>query len=493
MNFKFLSALTAVALIPSYAISQTNEEIKLDVDNNVNLAISVYNDNLALVKDTRRVSLPVGKTSVAFVGVAKQMKPDTAIVSFSSNGVSVLEQNYDYNIINPNSILKESVGKKVKTAITDIQTGKTTFSEALVLESEYGAVLQFDYGIETNFPGRVIFDKLPDNLRTKPTFVISLDNKISQNQDVELSYLTSGMTWKADYVANIKDDKKMSLESFVTLTNNSGVDYKNASIQFISGTINQVYTVSPVVPMARSAVMKQNMVMDMEAAESVSSYAGGLGMGGNYANQGTVGEYHIYTIPSNTTIKNQQTKQIKLFESDNVSFSKEYRFTSPLNISSYSSNGEFTKANPLTIYKITNDKDSNIGMPLPKGVIRFYNKDDADKTQFIGESDIKQLAVNEEGELNLGIASDIFAKGKIVNITTIAKNIKEVDVEVTIINSKDEDVSVKFEQNIYDEWKVLSETHTSEKKSQSVARWTVDVPSKGNVDLKFKIRVSREQ
>lgn len=490
MKFKFLSVLTAAALIPSYAISQVNDEIKLDSDKNVSLAISVYNNNLALVKDTRNVSLPNGKSSIAFVGVAKQMKPETAIVNFASKGISVLEQNYDFNIINPNSILKESVGKTVKTAITDQQTGRTTFSTAKVLESEYGAVLEFDYGIETNFPGRVIFDELPNNLRTKPTFVISLDNNMAQAQDVELSYLTSGMTWKADYVANIINNNSMSLESFVTLTNNSGVDYKNASIQFISGTVNQVYNVSPIMPMARAKLMTGGMMEEMAVADSASY--GEAGNGG-YSTQGTIGEYHIYTIPFNTTIKNQQTKQIKLFENDNVAYTKEFRLNSPLSISPYYSNGEFTKANPVTVYKITNDEASNIGMPLPQGVVRFYNNDDANKAQFIGESEIKQLAVGEEGELRLGLASDIFAKGKVANSTTIAKDIREVEVEVTITNSKSEDVKVIFEQYINEDWKVLSETHPSVKKSQNTANWTVDVPSKGKVDLKFKLRVSRQQ
>lgn len=491
MKFKFLSVLTAVAILPSYAFSQVAEEIKLDSDKNVNLSISVYNDNLAFVKDSRQVSLPAGKSSIAFVGVAQQMKPETAIVSFGAGGVSVLEQNYDYNILSPHSILKESVGKTVKTAITDNETGKTTFSEAVILESEYGTVLKFDYGIETNFPGRVVFGEIPSNLRTKPTFVVSLDSKTAQKQNMELSYLTGGMTWRADYVANIKNDKDMSLESFVTLSNNSGVDYKDATIQLISGTVNQVYSNPPAMPMpvTRNRMMKGAM-MEMAVADT-ASFAGGGEDG--YATQGTVSDYHIYTIPEKTTIKNQQTKQIKLFESNNVVYAKEYKFSSPLNINSYAGSGEFTQANPLTIYKIKNDKASNIGMPLPMGIIRFYNKDNSGNIQFIGESNIKQLAVNEEGELNLGVAADIFAKGKITDVVTIAKNIKEIDASITITNSKAEPVSVIFEQNIYDEWKVLSETHPSVKKSQNVVSWTVDVPSNGTVDLKFKLRVSRPQ
>lgn len=469
--------LMMAAVLP---VAVNAEEIKATVDDSVNLAISVYNDNLALVKDTRKVSLKEGLNSVAFVGVAQQMKPETAIVN--AQGLRVLEQNFDYNLINQQTMLKENIGKKVKTAMTDQQTGKTTFSEAVVIESEYGTVLQFDYGIDTNYPGRVIFDQLPSNLRTKPTFVVSLDNDKTPMKNIELSYLTTGMTWKADYVANVKDDKSLKLESFITLTNNSGVDYKNTAVQLISGTVNQVYNAMPAPRMTKA--MGANMMM--ESAVMDSAYVGGI-------EQGSVGEYHVYTVPEKTTIKNQQTKQIKLFQSDDVLYEKEYRFSSPIGLSSYSGNDEFKKANPTTIYKIVNDKASNIGMPLPSGVVRFYNKDTQGNTQFIGESSIKQLAVNEEGELGLGVASDIFAKGKVVNAVAIAKNIKEFEVEVTIYNSKTEDVKVVYNQSIGNEWNVLSETHPSVKKSQNMNSWEIAVPKGGNVVLKFKVRVSRQE
>lgn len=475
-KYLFAATLTAV-MVPTMVLAEGNNEIILDVDSAVEKSISIYNDNLAYVKDTRNIRLKKGNTSVAFVGVAKRMKPETAMIK--SDGVTVLEQNYDYNTITPYSVMEEFVGKKVKTVINNPLSGKDVFSEAILLDNKNGPILQFDYGIETNFPGRVIVPNIPTNLRKKPTLVASLQNEEFAQKNVELSYLTNGITWKADYVANVKGKDKLALTSFVTINNTSGIDYNDVSVQLISGSVNQVQSVMPVRPM----MMRQKAVM--ENAVMVDAATGGA-----YMEQGTVGEYHIYNVPDKTTIKDNQTKQVKLFYYDDVKYDVEYRFTSPLNVSYYSGLEEFKKDNPATIYKIKNEKESNLGIPVPKGIIRFYENDKAGKSQFVGESNINQLAINEETELQLGSAADIFATGKVEKSTDVSDKLKDLDIKITIKNSKDEDTKVVFEQNVYNA-SLISENFKSTEKSRNVLRWELDIKKSGTVDLEFKVRVRK--
>lgn len=476
-KYILIGTLTAI-MLPTMVFADDNSEVILDKDSAVEQSISIYNDNLAYVKDVRNFRLKKGNTSVAFVGVAKNMKPETAMIK--SDGVTVLEQNYDYNIITPNSVLEEFVGKKVKTVMTNPMSGKDVFADAILLDNKNGPILQFEYGIETNFPGRVIIPNIPNNLRTKPTLVANLQNEEFAQKNVELSYLTNGITWKADYVANVKDKKNISLTSFVTINNDSGIDYNNVSVNLVSGSINQVSEVSHRPKMMK---MENSMVMSSPVMADTAGMFGGI-------EQGTVGEYHIYSVPDKTTIKDNQTKQVKLFYFDDVKYDTEYKFSSPLGVSYYSGNEEFKKENPTTIYKIKNNKDSNLGVPVPKGVIRFYENDKNGKSQFVGESNINQLAVNEDTELLLGKSVDVFATGKVIKSTDVSDKLKDLDVKITINNSKDEDVKVSFEQGIYG-GSLISENLKSLEKTSNVLKWEIDIKKGEAVDLEFKVRVRK--
>ncbi len=457
------------------------EEILVENNKNVDMVVSIYNNNLGFVRDTRSVKLADGLNSIAFEGVASQIKAETAVLT--GNGVSVLEQNYDYDLLTPNNILEQFVGKEVKTVMQNPATGENMFDKAVVLNSNYGSpILRFSYGVEANFPGRVVYDKVPSSLRVKPTLVVNLNNKAAGDKNLELAYLTNGISWKADYIAEIKSDGELGLNTWITLNNETGADYENATVQLISGSVNQVsQAVNAVRPMmqmkmARGAMMDGAAVMETGSVERSS-----------------ISDYYLYTLPQKTTIKDKQSKQVSMMKLDNVKYEKEYVMQSPLYLNVGAQSSDFEKSNPNVVFKLKNEKSSNLGEPLPGGVIRFYEKDVKQNLQFIGESRIEQSAIGEKIDLTIGKAFDVFAKGKIANVRSISKDISEFDVEVTFTNASEKAKTVVFEQNVYNRWDLLKENMKSEKKNSSTLKWRFDLPKNEKKVLTYTVRVNRNR
>lgn len=457
------------------------EEILVENNKNVDMVVSIYNNNLGFVRDTRSVKLADGLNSIAFEGVASQIKAETAVLT--GNGVSVLEQNYDYDLLTPNNILEQFVGKEVKTVMQNPATGENMFGKAVVLNSNYGSpILRFSYGVEANFPGRVVYDKVPSGLRVKPTLVVNLNNKAAGAKNLELAYLTNGISWKADYIAEIKSDGELGLNTWITLNNETGADYENATVQLISGSVNQVsQAVNAVRPMmqmkmARGVMMESDAVMETGSVERSS-----------------ISDYYLYTLPQKTTIKDKQSKQVSMMKLDNVKYEKEYVMQSPLYLNVGAQSSDFEKSNPNVVFKLKNEKSSNLGEPLPGGVIRFYEKDVKQNLQFIGESRIEQSAVGEKIDLTIGKAFDVFAKGKIANVRSISKDISEFDIEVTFTNASEKAKTVVFEQNVYNRWDLLKENMKSEKKNSSTLKWRFDLPKNEKKVLTYTVRVNRNR
>lgn len=477
-NIDLKSFLTMGFLMFAVNAEAADNVIIADNDKTVDMAISIYNNNLALVKDTREVKLENGFNEVNFVGVASSIMPETAML-FGS-GIKVIEQNYDYNLLTPSNILDESVGKTVKTALYNEQTGETIFDSAKIIDSNYGSpILEFSYGIETNFPGRIIYDSLPDNLRVKPTLVIKMNNDKPAVKKLELAYLTNGMSWKADYIADIKSKGSLDLNGWITLKNESGISYENAQVQVIAGNVNQVS--APIMPrpmmyMARGKMMNDSVGLAETSAPMSEAMA----------------DYYLYNLPIKTTINANQTKQVSLFDKNAVKFEREYKLVSPLYVGLNLGEGEFEKQNPSVMIKIKNLATSNLGLPMPQGIIRFYENDAKGNMQFIGESNVAQTAIGEEWKLNTGKSFDIYAKGVVQNVKTIAKDLSEAEVMVTFNNAKAEIVNVVFEQNFNSGWEIISESLKSVKKSANVAQWKVEVSANGESVLSFKVRIMKK-
>ena len=357
----------------------------------------------------------------------------------------------------------------------------TIFDKAKLLNSNYGApILQFSYGVEANFPGRVVYDKIPSSLRVKPTLVVNLKNNAAADKELELAYLTNGISWKADYIAEINSSDKLNLNGWVTLDNQSGTDYKDAKVQLIAGSVNQV---RPIMPRSLNAgLMMKAAAFDGAVAES----------GAAVPATEALGDYYMYSLPFQTTIKDKQSKQVSLMTRPDVAYTKEYRLISPLYIGLGSSLNEFEKQTPSVIFKITNGKASNLGEPLPAGTLRMYEKDSSGNLQFIGESAFPRTAVGEKIELNTGSAFDIWVKGKITQSQNIAKDTKEISAEITFENAKAEAADMVFVQNFGSQYQLLEESMTGTEKNSRAREWKFNMKPGEKLALTFKIRVTKQ-
>lgn len=481
MQFRNTAALVALSLLLSQNPVFGAEEILVENDKNVDMAVSIYNNNLGFVRDTRKVDLQSGDNSIAFEGVASQIQAATAMLTGAD--IDVVEQNYDYDLLTPTNILEQFVGKEVKTVIQNPTTGENIFDKAVVLNNNYGTpILQFNYGVEANFPGRVVYDKVPANLRVKPTLVANLKSKTAGSKNLELAYLTNGISWKADYVAEVKSDGELDLKTWITLNNETGADYENAKVQLISGNVNQTFDSGAAPRPMMMAKMARGAMMDNASFAETAP-----------VERTNISDYYLYTLPTKTTIKDKQSKQVSLMNLNQVKYEKEYVMVSPLYLNVGTQSGEFEKINPNVVFKLKNEKSANLGEPLPGGVVRFYENDTHNNMQFIGESRIEQSAIGEKIDLTIGKAFDVFAKGKIANVRAISKDINEFDVEVTFNNAADKSKKVVFEQNVYNRWDLLKENMKSEKKNSSTLKWSFDLPKNDKKVLTYTIRVNRSR
>lgn len=454
--------------------------------NKQSLDISIYNQNLALVKDVRKVALQQGVNDIAFEGVASSIKPETALLY--ANGLKVLEQNYDYDLLTANNIVDKSVGSTVKTVVMNPTTGENIYDEAEIVSAVYGMpVLKFSYGIEAHFPGRLVFDKLPASLRSKPTLVAKVVSDAAADKDISLAYLTNGISWKTDYVAKVTDGGSLNLTGWVTINNESGVDYDNAGVQLVAGNVNEVPTAAPVA----SRMMLKMSAFDGAVAENA------LAAG---AAQQDLSGYHLYTLPNKTTIKDKQTKQISLLEKSGVKYKKEAKLVSNLYFSP-SSASEFEQVHPEMYYVIDNKDDSGLGLQLPAGVVRFYENDDNANLQFIGENSIGHVAKGETMRLRLGRFVNMYVNGRVKQIKKLSeaepikdnrcKNIKSVygyDAEITVVNSGKTAQEFVYTQNLPQEAVIANESIKGGLKNAGVYEWRFEVPAGGSRTLSFYVK-----
>lgn len=467
----YCSVISALMLTTNLCAAET----KIDLSARNNLHLSIYNSGFAFVSDSRTANLDKGLHQIAFEGVSSELMPETAMIQ--GEGLSVLEQNYNYNLITPQNILENSVGKKVKTALYNEKTGEVQYDEAVILEASHGnPVLEFDYGIETSFPGRIIYSEIPAGLRQEPTLVIDAKVQKSGRQNVELDYISNGLNWKTDYVAEVKSDKKLKLKSLVSLSNESGIDYKDATVQLISGNVQRTAPQAPRVYMARAVKAMANDAVMMESAASGIS-------------QESFADYYLYTLPQKTSLLNKQTKQVSLMDKDNVEYTKEYQLESPLYLS-YASRGlnQYERQHPSITYKLENKKELGLGEALPNGTVRFFEEDSKGNMQFIGEAFLPMFPINEKAELKIGTAFDITISGKVTDSKVLSKDKQIIKVTQTFNNAKDEEVEVLYRQNFAGNtgWTISSENIKGKKKNNTTQEWLITIPAQQSMELSYE-------
>jgi len=447
------------------------DETRSTLQDQQEVAVTIYNENLALVKDQRRIKLKNGLNSLALRDVSAQIRPETALLrSLTAPGsFSVLEQNFDFDLLTPQKLLEKYVGKSVGIIRTNPATGAETTEQAQVLSANSGVVLKIGDHIETGIPGRIVYNDVPENLRDRPTLVVQLQNKGLAEQNVELSYLTGGLGWKADYVAELNAaNDKLDLSGWVTLTNTSGTSYQNAKLQLVAGDVNRVQEAMP--------LAKGRMELRSDMAEQ------------------SLLEYHLYTLDRPTTVAENQTKQVALLSASGVPVRKELllRGTDYYYQSSYGDLGQKMKVG--VFIEFDNKEASKLGMPLPKGIMRVYKKDNAGNAQFVGEDQIDHTPKNETVRLKLGEAFDVTADKKQTDFKKLPNPEKgnsafESTYEIVLKNAKKEPVTVTVQEPIPADWKILKENHPSKKAASNTAVWSIDVPAEGRTVLTYRVRV----
>ncbi len=443
-------------LVLSLALPTNKKGQKL---NQKQLAVTVYNNNLGVIKDVREINLNEGLSEIKIVDVAQRIDPTSVNIKLNGN---VIEQNYQYDLAHFNKILYKYIDKEISmiNENNDLIEG-TLLSSAgnnIVLQKKEGGLLM----IPDISKYRFSVASLPEGLITKPTLVWQVNSNKSGKQDVKISYQTKGMKWHAEYVAVLNDDDtKLDLNSWVSIENNSGTTFKNAKLKLVAGDVNQVqnnrvmYKGSPQIRMSMDALEESKQFEEKEFFE-----------------------YHIYNLERKTTLSQNETKQISLFESDNIDANKKYF---------YRSSGYNNKGKVNVIVEFSNKKEQNLGVPMPKGKIRVY-KSDGESVEFIGEDLIDHTPKNETIKLKIGDAFDVLAEEKQIDHKKITNRVYEQTYEVKIKNRKNEKVTVEVERYLGVNWKILDSSLQYKKKNAQTISFQVPVNKDDKTVLTYRVR-----
>jgi hypothetical protein len=442
------------------------------------LAVTVYNSNVALVRDTRDLSLPSGEFTLRFMDIAATVNPATVHIRSLADPdkLNVLEQDYEYDLLDAAKMLEKYVGKEV-TLLRQVGTkdGATQWEETkatLLANNPGGPVWKIGDSIVTGmYPGGFRFSALPDNLYSRPTLVWMLSNTGARRQKIEASYLANNMSWNADYVMTVaRDDGSADLDGWVTLVNNAGTGFRNAKLQLVAGELNRV--------------------------------AGfGAGIGGSMAEsravaapppmtQESFSEYHLYTLNRRTTIFDKESKQVSLLRAS--SFPVEKRFV--VNGQSYYYRSAMNPGAPakdpvMVYYRFKNEEKTGLGMPLPAGTIRVYQADSHGGTLFIGEDSITHTPKDEQLNIHVGNAFDIVAERKQTDYKVISSRLYEMEYEITLRNHKESAITVEVNEPIGGDWTILDSTFPATKTAAFAAQFKIPVAKDGTAVLKYRVRV----
>lgn len=467
---RILALLPCLLLfLPLAAVSGT-EAVSTLADQTA-VAVTIYNQDLALVRDSRKIALAPGQQTLAFREVSALIRPETALLAAPS--LQVLEQNFEYDLLTPESLLNKYVGRTVKLVKTHPTTGEEAAEEATVLSAGSGTVLKVGDHIESGVPGRLIFSDVPENLRDRPTLTMLVESKEGGRQDAVLSYLTGGLSWQADYVAELgTDDASVNLSGWVTLKNESGATYQNAKLQLVAGEVNRV-------KVKEREVLEYGMTA--EAAPARRAMA-----------EESMFEYHLYTLDRPTTIKENQSKQVSLLQADGVKVKKEFVLQGQ-NYYYGNAAGDLGQKLKVGVFlELKNVKEAGAGQPLPAGTMRVYKKDSSGSLQFVGEDRIDHTPENETIRLKLGEAFDVTANKKQTDFKKAAWSsgtAYESAYQIELKNAKEEAVTVRVVEPVPGDWQMIEESAPHTKETSGTAVWQITIEPKASSTLSWRVRV----
>jgi hypothetical protein len=446
------------------------------LNDQTDLNVTVYNSNIALIRDVRNLSLPSGIFRLKFMDIAATVNPAT--VHFRSltdpEKLGVIEQNYEYDLLEPAKLLHKYVGKEV-TLVRNYQDSGTTKHEeikAVLLSDNNGPVWKIGNDIVTGmFAESYRFPEVPANLYERPTLLMSLENAGPRKQQIEASYLANNLSWNADYVLTVaRDDKAADLDGWVTVVNNSGTAFRNARLQLVAGDLNRVAD--------RSVVNRMELNAPIAMAKAAPQFQ-----------QEAFSEYHLYSLGRKTSVEDKETKQISLLQGSAVPVEKIFM----VNGQSYYYRNQQAPGAPLkdpvlVYYKFKNEEKAGLGIPLPAGNVRVYQKDSKGGILFAGEDRIDHTPKDEFVNIHIGNAFDVVAEHKQIDYKLVDKRTWEIEFEITLRNHKDGPVTVQVNEPIGGDWEMLSSTYKYTKTAAFAAQFIVPVAKDGTSVLKYRIR-----
>ena len=461
-------ALTLMAALPARAA----EELEVGAEAREALTLTVYQNGIALVRDLRRLDLAAGENRYAIGDVSENLRPETLSLSSETGGLGLIEQSYERATLTHQALLEAAVGGPVLLIRENPETGEESVTEATLLSLASGPILRIGDRIEISPPGRIAFERLPEGLRAETALLVTLDSESAQEAEVGFSYLTGGLGWQADYVAELDEvSGTMDLTGYVTLTNGSGIDYRDAGLRLVAGEVN----VESAAPQPRMEMMQASGAADM-----AKSFAAPPPQ--------SASDRYLYTIERPVTLKQGETKQLALFSAEDQPVERVYRFDNLVQVG-----GRGYETGPVNaglLLRFENDPAASLGMPLPAGTVRVYEGLAGGGSFFAGEDRIAHTPEGQEVELRVGAAFDVTAEARGTDFDRLSNKTFEAAQEIVLKNAKEEPVTVEVAGALPQEWKILEESHPHEKVSASQVLWRIDVPAGGESKLSYRVRIS---
>jgi hypothetical protein len=440
------------------------------------LSVTVYNSNLALVRDVRQIHLGPGVFPLRFEDVAASIMPATVHFRSLSDPakLGVLEQNYEYDLLDQGSLLKKFVGRELLVSHSEIQDGQVKWvlgKGTLISDNNGATVWRIGDEIVTNVQP-YSYPDVPADLYSHPTLIWTLENRGADAQRVEASYLTSNMNWSADYVLTVsRDEKSADLDGWVTLVNNSGAAYNNARLQLVAGNVHRTENMLP---------MEARNYAQLDTVKAAAPTF----------QQENLSEYHLYTLERRTSIQNNETKQISLLSGTNIPVEKSlavegqpYWYRNPAGM------GNAVPQPVKVYYRFKNDQKSNLGMPLPAGTVRVYQADSRSAVQFAGENSISHTPKDEDVRVYVGDAFDVVCERKQMDYKRIASDLSEFQYQITLRNHKDGPVAVEVREPVGGDWEVLNSNYKWTKLDATTIGFSIPVEKDGAATLDYRVRV----
>jgi len=439
-------------------------------DERIDVAVTAYNNGLALVRDVRRLNLADGESLLKFSDVAEQIRPETVSLRSLGSGrlLRVLEQNYEYDLVSPQKLMEKYVGRTVRLVNFHESLGFESV-EAELVSMNQGPVYKINGEIFLGHPGNVVLPEIPDNLTARPSLIWTVDSDAGR-QDVEASYLTNGISWRADYVITLaRNDKQLDLDGWVTLNNQSGATYSDAKVKLVAGEVNRVYD-----EMRGRREYEAKMLRSMDEAVMPQEEA--------------FAEFHLYSLPRRTTIKQNQSKQVALLGANGVKAAKKYEYRG--DVSYYSQKMPPLSDEHVDVFlEFRNEEKNALGIPLPGGVMRIYQEDSEGMLQFAGEDRVQHTPKDETVRLMMGQAFDVIGERVQVDYDVLGGNVYESEYRVTLRNHKEQDIVVDIVEPMPSDWRVLTSSVAFEKHDAHTAVFSVPLKADEEAVVTYRVRV----